>query len=73
MKVNCRLLRSRKRVCRFKHPLTLEEAPAYLLAAQKDPTRYQNPEDLELYLCTECMLMHIGHKKGTKRHGEARG
>jgi hypothetical protein len=58
--------RSRRRACPHKVKLSLEGAPAYLLAAQKDTTRYTDPEHLELYLCTECGWLHIGHAKGSK-------
>jgi hypothetical protein len=63
--MNARWRRSRRRACPFKVRLDTENAQAYLLAAQKDTTKYQNPEDLELYLCG-CGYLHIGHKKGTK-------
>lgn len=62
-----KLLKSRARVCQYKVKLSLEEAPAYLLAAQKDTNRYKNPEDLELYLCSACQWLHIGHKLGSKK------
>jgi hypothetical protein len=67
IKLNYRRLRSRRRACAHKIKLSLEEAPAYLLAAQKDTTRYRNPEDLELYICTNCSWLHIGHKLGSKQ------
>jgi hypothetical protein len=60
-----RKMRSRRRTCIHKVKLDLTEAPAYLLAAQKDTVKYQNPEDLELYLCG-CGWLHIGHKLGSK-------
>ena len=66
MKVNHRLLRSRRKVCQYKVKLDLVDAPEYLLAAQKDTTRYRDPENLELYLCPSCGYLHIGHKIGSK-------
>jgi hypothetical protein len=66
MKVNSRRLRSQRRVCQHKVPLDLDNAQEYLLAAQKDTTRYKNPESLELYLCVACGYLHIGHEKGKK-------
>lgn len=70
VKINGRLLRSRRRACPYKVKLDLENAQEYLLAAQKDTTRYKNPEDLELYLCSECQFLHIGHRLGSKKeHG----
>jgi hypothetical protein len=56
-------LRSHRKNCHRKLRLSLEEAPAYLLAAQKDTTRYHDPENLELYLCMNCQYLHIGHKR----------
>jgi hypothetical protein len=66
MKVNSGRLRSQRRLCKYKVPLELDNAQDYLMAAQKDTNRYKNPEDLELYLCTACGYLHIGHKDGTK-------
>lgn len=62
-----RRLRSNRLTCPYKVKLNLEEAQEYLLAAQKDTTRYKNPEDLELYLCSCCQFLHVGHKPGSKR------
>ena len=53
--------RSNRLSCPFKVKLDLENAQAYLLAAQKDP-KYKDPESLELYVCSECSYLHIGHK-----------
>lgn len=64
-----RLVRSRLRACQFKEKLDLTNAQEYLLAAQKSPDRYRNPEALELYMCP-CGSLHIGHAKGTK-HGRS--
>jgi hypothetical protein len=67
MKVNSRRIRSQRRSCQWKEKLSLEEAPEYLLAAQKDTKRYAHPEDLVFYLCTNCQYIHIGHKLGSKK------
>lgn len=66
MKVNHRLLRSRRKACKYKIKLDLENAQEYLLAAQKDTDRYKDPQNLELYICP-CGWLHIGHKLGTKK------
>jgi hypothetical protein len=63
MKVNGRLIRGRLRVCKYKVRLELENAQAYLLAAQNDTVHYHNPATLELYLCPGCGYLHIGHGK----------
>jgi len=67
MKVNSRLMRSRRRACQWKEKLDIADAQTYLLAAQKDTKRYRNPEDLELYMCP-CGWLHIGHRLGSKTH-----
>lgn len=66
MKVNSRLLRSRRKACPYKIKLDLENAQAYLLAAQKDTVRYHDSENLELYLCNNCNFLHIGHRLGSQ-------
>lgn len=58
-------MRSRRRHCPYKEPLSMENAMDYLLAAQKDTIRYKDPENLELYMCP-CGFLHIGHKIGSK-------
>ena len=63
IKVNSKLLRSHRRTCPYKHKLTMENAQEYLLAAQKDHRRYKNPEALELYICTCCEYLHVGHRR----------
>ena len=75
MKINSRLLRSRRKACPYKVKLDLLNAQEYLLAAQKDTKRYPNhPEDLELYLCSNCNYLHIGHRLGSKKeHHESSG
>lgn len=60
-KVNARVLRSHRIHCPYKVRLTMENAQEYLLAAQKDTKHYKNPENLELYVCTSCSFLHIGH------------
>lgn len=60
------LHRSHTRTCPYKIKLDVNNAQEYLLAAQHDASRYKNPEDLNLYLCTACGYLHIGHVLGTK-------
>jgi hypothetical protein len=64
-------LRSHRTVCPFKIKLDLVNAQEYLLAAQKDHKKYpKHPEDLEIYLCSCCSYLHIGHRLGSKKeHG----
>lgn len=64
--MTARQKRSRRKACKYKVKLELENAQAYLLAAQKDTRRYRDPENLELYLCG-CGYLHIGHKLGSKK------
>lgn len=60
-------LRSHKRTCPYKEKLDLTNGPEYLLAAQKDHQHYHDSDGLELYLCTACGYLHIGHRLGEHR------
>lgn len=62
-----RRLKSQRRTCPFKRKLELEDAQQYLLAAQKDTQHYKDPENLELYVCTCCGFLHIGHNKESQK------
>lgn len=62
-------LRANRLHCPYKVKLDLTNAQDYLFAAQKNP-HYKNPEDLELYVCTACGWLHIGHQHN---HKETRG
>lgn len=64
--MNSRRRRSMRRACPYKAKLDIENAQSYLLAAQKNPAHYRDPENLELYQC-ECGWLHIGHKLGSKK------
>ena len=61
--VSSRIYRANLKACPYKIKLSMEDAPAYLLKAQKDPERYHDPENLELYVCAACSWLHIGHQK----------